>query len=321
MVEVEKPPVERSQVDLGALSWFLDSLQSYHEFLVQIPPENQKIYHYTDLGALSSIVSGHDLWLTNSQYSNDEDESRHGYEIAAEVIGKRLRKAKRARPRDQAEIDYIEALASLVKANPAQGFYICCFCEEDNLLSQWRSYGANGTGVSIAFDPMEFIRITGADMPMGLMRLWKVFYDRKQQSKIVLRAIEFTWEVRQPPDSTEQLARRAADAIQFFIPTFKNPDFREERERRLIFTPAIDCPVKPRYRIGRGMLIPYYSVRDLAEAAGQLGPGGTWPLPIRSLTVGPSAQKTLNVESSRMLLRQNGYDNMEIMMSATPYRG
>jgi len=313
--------VERSQVDLAALSWFLDSLQSYHEFLVQIPPENQNIYHYTDLGALSSIVSGHDLWLTNSQYSNDEDESRHGYEVAAEVIGKCLRKAKRTRPRDQEHIDYVEVLVSLVKANPAQGFYICCFCEEDNLLSQWRSYGANGTGVSIAFDPMEFIRITGSDMPLGLMRLWKVFYDRKQQSKIVQRAIEFTWEVRQPQESVEQLARRAADAIQFFIPTFKNPDFREERERRLIFTPDPGCPVKPRYRVARGMLIPYYSVRDLAEADTPGGRATPWPLPIRSLMVGPSAQKGLNVESVKMLLQQNGYETIDIMASATPYRG
>lgn len=313
--------VKRSQVDLSALSNFLDSLQSYHEFLVQIPQPDQKIYHYTDLGALSSIVSGHDLWLTNSQYSNDEDESRHGYEVAQEVIEKRLRKTRRARPRDQSEVDYIEALSSLVKDNPVQGFYICCFCEEDNLLSQWRSYGANGVGVSIAFDPMEFIQVTGADMPLGLMRLWKVFYDRKQQTRIVERAIDFAWEMRHQHETTEQLTQRAADAIQFFIPTFKNPDFREERERRLIFTPDPNCPIKPRYRVARGMLIPYYSVRDLAEAAGRGGPSGNWPLPIRSLTVGPSAQKVLNVESTSMLLRQNGYENIDVMASATPYRG
>lgn len=313
--------VERSAVDLAALSNFLESLSSYHEFLVQIPAQDQKIYHYTDLNALSGIVSGHDLWLTNSRYSNDEDESRHGYGVATEIIGKHLRKAKRARPRDQAAVDYAEALSSLIEANPAEGFYICCFCEEDNLLSQWRSYGANGTGVSIAFDPMEFIQITGADMPLGLMRLWKVFYDRKQQSRIVQRAIEFTWEGRSPYETADQLARRAADAIQFFIPTFKNPDFREEKERRLIFTPDPSCPVRPRYRVARGMLIPYYSVRDLAEVAGRGGPGAPWPLPIRSLMVGPSAQKELNVESATMLLRQNGYGGVEIKASATPYRG
>jgi hypothetical protein len=100
-----------------------------------IPPEGQ-IYHYTDLGALSGIINAHDLWLTNSLYSNDEDESRHGYEIARSVIKKYLRKVKRTRPRDERMVNYAEAISLLIGANPAEGFYICCFCNEDNLLGQ-----------------------------------------------------------------------------------------------------------------------------------------------------------------------------------------
>jgi len=313
--------IERSQVDLNALSNFLEALRSYHEFLVQMPAEDQLIYHYTDLGALSSIVGGHDLWLTNSQYSNDADESRHGYEIARGVVGTYLRSAKRARLRDDFMVAYAKALSSLVSAPPSEGFYICCFCEKGNLLSQWRSYGANGTGVSLAFDPREFIYITGADMPLGLMRLWKVFYNTNQQKRIVKLAIEFVWENRAGDQNANQLARRAADAIQFFVPTFKNADFREEKERRLIFTPDPASKVEPRYRVGRGMLIPYYSVRALAEATGRGTPTAPWLLPIRSIMVGPSAQKKLNVESTTMLLRQNGYASIEVRASATPYRG
>ena len=312
---------ERSQVDLSALSNLLEALGSFHEFLVQIPPAGQQIYHYTDLGALSGIVNGHDLWLTNSLYSNDEDESRHGYEVAREVIEKYRRKARRTRPRDDAMVDYADALLMLIGSNPSEGFYICCFCDEDNLLSQWRSYGANGVGVSIAFEPMEFIHITGPDLPLGLMRLWKVFYEQAQQRQIVNSAIEYVWNGGLPNENADQLARRAVDAIQFFIPTFKNADFREEKERRLIFTPDPSCPVKPRYRVGRGMLIPYYSVRDLAEAADGGGSSSPWRLPIRSITVGPSAQKKLNVESTTMLLRQNDYTGAEVAASATPYRG
>ena len=314
-------PIQRSQVDLDGLENFLNSLSSSkHRFMVQ--KGAQLIYHYTDLGALRSIASGHDLWLTNSQYSNDEDESRHGYEIARSVVRNYLQKAERARPRDDLKVEYAQVLSSLVEKLPPEGFYICCFCEEDNLLSQWRSYGANGTGVSLGFNPMEFVAITGPDMPLslGLMRLWQVFYDIKQQQNIVLGAIKFVWENRGTQDA-QQLATRAADAIQFFIPTFKNMDFREEKERRLIFTPGPTCSVKPIYRVGRGMLIPYYSVRDLARAAGRGTPNDPWKLPLRSIMVGPSAQKNLNVESTTMLLQQNGYDHVDVKASATPYRG
>jgi hypothetical protein len=309
---------ERSQVDLNALSYFLDSLGSYHEYLVQTIAPDQLIYHYTNLDALNGIVSYHDLWLTNSQYSNDKDESRHGNEIARGVVRIYLQNAKSEDTPDALKIAYADVLSSLIEVPPVGGFYICCFCEEDNLLSQWRSYGANGIGVSIGFAPMEFVYITGQDMPLGLMRLWKVFYDTEQQKGIVNRAIEFVWETRASGQDKHQLARRAADAIQFFVPTFKNADFREEKERRLIFTPDPACPVKPRYRVGRGMLIPYYSVRSLVEAAGY---ATLKQLPICSIMVGPSAQQDLNKESTNMLLRQNGYDNVDLKASATPYRG
>ena len=313
--------IRRSQADLNALNGFLESLRSHHEFLVQIPPEDQLIYHYTDLGALSGIIGLHDLWLTNSQYSNDTDESKHGYEIARGEIAAYLRSAKRKRPKKQRKIDYATTLSSIFESTAMEGFYICCFCDADNLLSQWRSYGANGTGVSIAFDPMEFIQITGADMPLGLMRLWKVFYKKSRQKRIVKRAINYVWENHAGEQDVEKLARRAADAIKFFVPTFKNEDFREEKERRLIFTPDPHCSVKPQYRVGRGMLIPYYSIRGLAEAASRGTPSSPWPLPIRAITVGPTAQKELNVESVTMLLRQNDYTDVEVTASATPYRG
>ncbi len=90
-----------------------------------------------------------------------------------------------------ARIDYVEAVAALLGEPPPTGFYVCCFCERDNLLSQWRSYGANGTGVSIGLDPREFEYISGPDMPYGLMRLWRVFYKPTTQRKIVDDAIRY----------------------------------------------------------------------------------------------------------------------------------
>jgi hypothetical protein len=79
MSHIERPPVA-----LMAIGEFVNSLGlARQEYMVKI---GGPIYHYTDLGALSSIVSNHDLWLTNSQYSNDKDESRHGYEIARSVV-------------------------------------------------------------------------------------------------------------------------------------------------------------------------------------------------------------------------------------------
>ncbi len=109
-------------------------------------------------------------------------------------------------------------------------------------------------------------------------------------------------------------AQRPADAIQFFIPTFKNPDFEEEAEWRLDFTPNPLCLIKRRFRVRDPMLVPYYRLRDLAQSSLPVSAAALSQLPIGHVTVGPGAAKVLNVESVRMLL--NGYGYTGILIEA-----
>jgi hypothetical protein len=102
------------------------------------------------------------------------------------------------------------------------------------------------------------------------------------------------------------LARKAADAIQFFIPTFKNPAFHEENEWRLIFTPSpggadIALP-KVKFRVGRSMLVPYYSLQDIR--ASPMSPV-VMPslLPIVGVRLGPSPTQAPQREKRAHALR------------------
>ena len=302
---------ERPDVDIGSLTAFLDSLQSYSVDLVLNLQHGQSLYYYTDLGGLLGIVQHHDLWLTHSRYSNDDEEMTHGHKVVANVIRAELAKADASAER----IAYLKRLAELVEKPMPEGVYICCFCNKDNLLSQWRGYGANGTGVSLEFDPLSFSSMTGSECQHGLLRFWKVFYKPETQTRIITAAINFIPDqnIGQP---SEVLARKAADAIQFFIPTFKNADFSEEEEWRLIFTPQPACPVKPRFRVARNMLVPYYLLKDLSP---HIPPSQA--LLVRGVLIGPSVQKMLNVESVRMILAQTGYTTVPVKASETPYRG
>ena len=296
-------------VDTISLENFTNSIVPNSQYLIQ--DFSGQLFHYTDLNALTSIIGNNDLWLTNSQYSNDSREMKHGYDIAKVVI-----EEKRNESEKQAFEKYLELVAKYVDEK-AKGVYICCFCEKDNLLSQWRSYGENGTGVSIGFDPRGFAFSTGSDLPStgrvsGVMGLWKVYYDLEDQKNIVELALELIPKLN-PNDSNDVQARKAADAIHFFVPTFKNKDFEGEHERRLMFTPSPECQVKPSFRVRKGMLIPYYSFKALRQETGEL--------PINQITLGPSALSTLNLESANMLLQQKGYENVSISVSETPYRG
>ena len=305
---------ESSLLDLDALQEFLSSIESDTPDLIFGAGE-ESVYHYTDLAGLRGVVTNHDLWLTHSRYSNDDEEVTHGYGVAKRVIKAQLDAA----PDPSERRDYLKSLNEQIETPTPEDVYICCFCLDDDLLSQWRGYGANGTGVSLRFDPKKFDYLTGPGSPAGgLMRLWKIFYDGNQQERIVLKAIDFAFQRQEPIDVR---VRKAAEAIRFFIPTFKNENFQEERECRLIFTPSVGRPVTPQFRVARAMLVPYLSVRELSgEPPTRMGREPLHKLPIIGARVGPSPQKMLNVDSVRMLLVQNGYPDA-VDCSGTPFRG
>ncbi len=297
--------------DIQSLRNFTDEIGSRSKHFVQDFPG--LLYHYTDLNALISILSNHDLWLTNSRFSNDDHEITHGYEIALSVI--KEKRGQSNNPEFKKYCDEVEELLS----EPPQGVYICCFCEKDNLLSQWRSYGENGSGISIGFDPYGFTRFTGPDLPtdeIGLMRLWKVFYKDEVKKDIVEKALDMNFE-GYSNDPENRTVQTAAESIHFFMPTFKDKDFAEENERRLIFTPSKDCQVLPSYRFGREMLVPYYSLQSLIKYVTQT----TDPLPVKTVTVGPGIRKNINKESIEMMLPQKDYSEVTVKVSDTPYRG
>jgi len=58
------------------------------------------------------------------------------------------------------------------------------------------------------------------------MRLWTVFYNEETQTSIMNNALQFGY---QRPGSLDERAKYAAEAIFFFVPTFKHNDFHRGR--------------------------------------------------------------------------------------------
>ena len=270
----------------------------------------ERLFHYTDLGGFQGIISGHDLWLTHLRYSNDEEELLHGHRVVSAVVTDEINSSTTPEART-----FLEAVKQ--KLTQQVDVYICCFCLEDNLLSQWRAYGANGTGVSIGIDPTEFASLTGPDSPPGgLLRVWKVFYEEKRQKNIIKTLLREGQSPTQPGTPQER-AEKTAAAIQFFLPTFKNEHFAGEQECRMIFTPQAGFQLSPKFRVGRSMLVPYFSLKDLRGLLTQQ----LNELPIRSVLLGPSGNKLLNKGSAEMMLRAYNYATVSVDCSAIPFRG
>jgi len=297
-------------MDLNALSNLLFNVGSPPQYLVQALGVTA-VYHYTDLAALQSIVTNSDLWLTNARFSNDYEEGTYGARIARTALAEFMGDQSRAQP----ERDFARSIDERFGATPPADVYICCFCRQDNLLRQWRSYGSNATGVSLEVATTQFQQLSGPDLPnhLGLMYLWRVFYEEDKQRKIVKECVSLAY--ANTSKSLDERIELALDAVRFFIPTFKNAAFHDELEARLVFRPAPTCPIKPDFRVARGMLVPYYSIRKLAAAANQ----GGWRPPITSVRIGPNPNREINREGVKLMLRSSDYDG-PVEVSDAPYR-
>ena len=298
-------------MDYLALTGFLNSLESYSHDLVQELRGGVKLCHYTSLEGALGIIQGSDLWLSHLRFSNDDEEFLHGLRLVTEELEAQILAAQP----DAERVSRIQAVQALIEKQREQPIYICCFCEHDNLLSQWRGYADNGGGVSIEFDAQGFRQYSGEDSPLGLTRLWRVVYKDASQRNVVRKALDYPyWPSQAQPDRV----RYIADALAFFLPTFKNADFVDEKERRLIFTPNPVAAPRPRFRVRSGMLVPYMRMRDMAGVPPDAPPR---PLPITRVLVGPGRHRLLNRESLRMALDAHGYPAVPVEVSSTPYRG
>jgi len=115
-------PARRS-IDVQTLTVFLDSLQSYSADLVQYLKSGQSLCHYTTLEGLIGIITGNDLWLTHSRYSNDNEEMNYGHRLVDEVLDE----LKTNAAGDSAKLKWLEKLRAQIQAAREDEVYICCF--------------------------------------------------------------------------------------------------------------------------------------------------------------------------------------------------
>jgi hypothetical protein len=66
--------------------------------------------------------------------------------------------------------------------------FITCFCENGDLLSQWRGYSDQGEGFAIGFSVAWLLSLKPK------WRLIKVIYDRAQQVDLILMALQLASE-------------------------------------------------------------------------------------------------------------------------------
>ena len=133
------------------------------------------LYHYCSNDALFSIISGSSIRLSSLLQSNDTNEGRLVTGLVQDILEEHDLSSDHAYELTEL-IDDFEALNV--------GFGLC-LSEKGDLLSQWRGYANDASGVSIGFssDYLNFI----AEDSMREILLRPIEYDRESQvSEIAL---------------------------------------------------------------------------------------------------------------------------------------
>lgn len=276
------------------------------------------IYHYTTTNGLIGILESNELWATDLNYMNDASELIYARELIAEVIA-----AKLTATVDPILMTFYERAVRMQEPG-SRGFYGVCFCEDGDLLSQWRAYGDRGGGYAIGLHAAEIG--LGSEPPLCIR---KTVYDPIRQRDLVEVTLDRTEHVLM--ELTRDVPAEAGDSIipivlhflddhlSEYTYTFKNEAFREEQEWRVVL------PILPyernesrrlmRFRNSAGMLAPYI-LMNVSPTAGV----NTGRIPIARIVFGPTVDRRLTREALKDLLAKHGFPHVEVVPSDIPLR-
>lgn len=255
----------------------------------------ETIYHYCSVSAFHGILSTKQLWLSNSLFSNDYKEQK----LLLEKVERRFTSLM-----DAPNGSVFQPLAHVIdKKRPTP--YVCCFSQEQDLLSQWRGYAddAKGFAIGFSYDRLEeYVRNQRA--PEGVLRLWDVTYDDDHQMSLVNDRLQCYVKGIEEHDSKATI--KAAIGIWGISAASKHPCFREERESRILMLLMSDAewtlegaPNPPnnlqmQFRTARDQIIPYFIM----------------PFPtdlVTDIVIGPKNPAVKNREALELFLQAHGY--------------
>ena len=335
--EPPPPPIDERQAARSATSGKLIPIEE--AFLARLtsgqPPET--IFHYTTAAGLLGIVKSNRLWASDLLYMNDSTEVEYGRQLIIQVAAETAAEAKC--PMAQMLCKSIDTVLYPIGITEG-GFYAACFCEEGDLLSQWRGYSGGVGGYSLGFRVRDLRRFHEST-PERRFVLRPVVYDPTEQ-RALIRAFLLDIDAALAELLDGALAAKEQDVHTIAYVTIqrqmlecmlimKNPAFKEEREWRLIlyrsgYSREPEATVD--YRPTRSFIVPYVAldvtpmgpeVLDHVPAHAQADARAYNRVPLSTVVVGPSAHPQAAVAAIRTMLHDL-HMNAEVINSRIPIR-
>jgi hypothetical protein len=316
-------PLSKQSTRHYVMDRWLDILKDEPSRIVDAPI----LYHYTDAFGAAGIISSHTLWATATQFSNDLSEIEYAASIGKVVIREIWGSKGDLSPWEQLLVEH------LVRAfdTPLHSFgqpFIVSFCEEGDLLSQWRAYG-QVSGFSLAFRPLSRNDEIKLVCEHGFRTMVKrvIYEPSKQRARLrflLRRLIKLVNEFPFRPTSARGASAHVELSVILILEitdwalAVKHESFSEEKEWRVVTYPkgATLSGMQPNNYEGVSirptskLLIPYMILKP---ASGPL-------LPLIGVRCGPSQLQDQSARAMNILLQKHGYSDRRVTFSGAPLR-
>lgn len=256
------------------------------------PETDDVLYHYCSNAAFLSIVEKNEIWLSDLSLSNDSMEGIWASNIIDKFVKEHVPKSTP---------DFIN---KLIKDCKVIGF---CLSEKCDLLSQWRGYADNGSGISLGFRKESLDIPVETTKPMNpFTTVRKVNYSNDCNESIHGLIGDFLYQDMAPEGPNQ------------FIQTLysiKNAAFSEETEWRIISsysnninTDSSNSITNMEFRASHDKIIPYRTL-DLTTLDQPI---------IKRVILGPRNITPISVIEG--FLAKHGHHDVEVVPSTASYR-
>jgi hypothetical protein len=280
----------------------VDALFEFAFVGVSNPP--RELFHYTSADAVRGILSTGGIWATHLSFFNDTSEWSYGHALAKRALA----------PLEQKGFaQAADVIAQGIDDKDLFDFYVACFCEDGDLIPQWRGYGAAGAGYAIGFDTQALAASDGLLLPVLYDSEWVL----KSMSAVADRCANRISEIKTHPERdriVKEVIGSAITVLVALIASSKNRLFEHEREWRLLYPwkkaqAATEKAVS--FRSANGILVPFVELR--------LGEEGL-TIPLSSVRCGPTLRHESTELAVRMLLTKHGLKDAKVLRSEAPLR-
>ena len=293
--------------------WF--PLHSFQKDLV--------LYHYTTLDGLRGILQTNSLWCTDPSPLGDPMELKYGKRLVLDKLNEKIIVEK--------NILTVEILKKLMNylefLDPSfYRVFIACFCEDDNLLSQWRAYGRKGVGYNIGFNiktDTMYSNILENHSDESYLILRKIIYNPEQQDEMISNNISnIIDEAKKVEDVlksggeiskqwTTEAALETVNILFDMILSLKSPVFKEEKEWRLI--KVLDPDRRPellKFRNINERLTPYLDTYIYDKVK------DNYLCPISNIKIGPTLDGNMTKSNLKIFVKNLATSDTNIKINA-----